>query len=434
MEIIGFIGMILAIAAFILLVFNRINMIFSAVVGMLIICLTSWMPVMETLNKVFMPMVGGFLTKYLALFILSALFGKIMEDSGAARRIALTLSNLTKKSKNNRNFLVVLILPVFYFILSYVGISGFVVVFTVVAVGRELFEESDIPWALYCYGSAGIFPAILLGGSLQAANVIGTGIFKVPTTAGFLLSIIQAVIAWIVLIVIIKMDVKKCVKDREGFLPTGETIKKLQLGVQRKEEELPSLLVSVLPLLVVIAAIIAGVSVLPALTGTIIVSTLLFWNKFISFKTTLGNGINAAIGPVVNVAMATGLVSVITASKGFGLVLKAIEVLPSYLPAVAIIAIMSAFVASSSSSMPSFGEFLVSKYAQAGISAEIAARMTVASGFTYMTPHSAGIVNAVSLTKLDYKRAGWIYFKSTFFPGLVSMAVSMLLIALGVFK
>ena len=84
--------------------------------------------------------VGGFLKNYLLLFMLSALYGKVMEDSGAVRRLTLSLTKLIKKRKNVK-FYATCLLPLFYTILGYCGISGFVMVFAVVALGRELFSE-----------------------------------------------------------------------------------------------------------------------------------------------------------------------------------------------------------------------------------------------------------------------------------------------------
>ena len=77
-----------------------------------------------------------------------------MSDGGNAKKIALSLSGLIKKSKNNQKFFCVLLVPVLYFILCYVGISGFVVVFTVLPIAKTIYEETDTPWRLYCCAGA----------------------------------------------------------------------------------------------------------------------------------------------------------------------------------------------------------------------------------------------------------------------------------------
>ena len=49
------------------------------------------------------------------------------------------------------------------------------------------------------------------------------------------------------------------------------------------------------------------------------------------------------------------------------------------------------------------------------------------------SPARRGAINAVALTKLEFKTAAWYYFKATTFPGLVALAVVLGLVQLGVF-
>ena len=77
-----------------------------------------------------------------------------LSDGGNARRIALCLAALIRRSKHNRQFYCVLMVPVLYFLLCYAGISGFVVVFTVLPIAKDLFEETNTPWRLYCCAGA----------------------------------------------------------------------------------------------------------------------------------------------------------------------------------------------------------------------------------------------------------------------------------------
>lgn len=430
----SFVGMLLGIALFIFLSFKRFNLIFNAAVASIVVALTAGLPLMETTNEKYLGTAGAFLKAYLLLFILSALFGKVMEDSGAVRRIAVFLMHLTRKSKANQKFWAVISLPIFYFVLSYVGISGFVLVFTVVAIGRELFEECDIPWIYYCYGSAGILPAIILAGNLQTPNIIVGKLFGVLPTAAFLMSVILTIVAWIILALLIRMDIRKCEKLNEGFLPSGAVAKNLKLAEPIPEDQLPNIWVSALPLIIPVILIgIFKLGAVPALAIATLIAFLLFFSKLKDFKQTLSNGIIAASTPVVTVAMCSGLVTVIKSSPGFEVIGNAFNSLPSFLPPVATIFVMSALVGSSSSSLLAFGPYLVEKFAETGLSNEVAARLMTSSCCTYMMPHNPGVVNAVTLTKLDFKKAAWMYFKGTFFPGFASLIVAIILVSTGVF-
>lgn len=434
MEVISLLGITLAIGIFVFLAFKNYNLFFNAVIAAIVIVVTSNLPVLSTLKGAYMKGLAGFLQQYLFLFALSALFGKVMEDSGAVRKIAIVLANYTKTTKDKK-FWTVMILPLFYFVLSYVGISGFVVVFTVVAIGRELFEEMDVPWLYYCYGSAGIYPAMVLGGSLYANNVIAAHGFKVPLTAGMGLSIVMVVVAFIVLGVLIKLDVKASEKKRECFLPSGEAIKKLQLAAPIPEEQLPALIPSLLALFIPVILIFAfSVDVLVALLGGIILAYIFGRKNIKSTAGTLTAGIVASIVPVVNVAAAAALVGVIKLTGGYKIVTVVLAGMPPMFAASTILMLIAAMIASSGSALPPLMPYLVEKMAEAGISPGVGARLMVGSCITYMVPHNPGVVNAVSLTKLGLAQVSWIYFKSTFIPGAFSLVTAFILIYLGVFK
>ena len=49
-------------------------------------------------------------------------------------------------SDDNKKLVCALMVPFLYIILAYVGISGFVIVFTVMPIAKELFESTDTPW------------------------------------------------------------------------------------------------------------------------------------------------------------------------------------------------------------------------------------------------------------------------------------------------
>lgn len=434
MEVISLLGIAMAIGIFVFLAFKNYNLFFNAVVAAIVIVVTSQLPILATLKGTYMKGLAGFLQEYLFMFALSALFGKVMEDSGAVRKIAIVLANYTKTTKDKK-FWTVMTLPLFYFVLSYVGISGFVVVFTVVAIGRELFEEMDVPWQYYCYGSAGIYPAMVLGGSLYANNVIAANGFKVPLTAGLGLSVIMAIVAFIVLGILIKLDVAATEKKKEGFLPSGGAIKKLQLAAPIPEEQLPTLLPSLLALFIPVILIFAfSVDVLVALLGGIILAYLFGRKNIKSTAGTLTAGIVASIVPVVNVAAAAALVGVIKLTGGYKVVTVVLAEMPPMFAASSILMLIAAMIASSGSALPPLMPYLVEKMTEAGISPSIGARLMVGSCITYMVPHNPGVVNSVSLTKLDLAQVSWIYFKSTFIPGVFSLVTAFLLIYLGVFK
>ena len=148
---ISIIGILIGLAIFIWLAFKGYNTIFAAIAAAVVVALFGGMNPFTALTEAFMPKVSGFLSGYFLIFLFSALFAKIMGDSGAAPSIAVKVARLAKKAKNPlvQKFLAVMTLPLIQLILTYGGVNVFVVVFILVAIARSLFKELDIPWWLY---------------------------------------------------------------------------------------------------------------------------------------------------------------------------------------------------------------------------------------------------------------------------------------------
>jgi H+/gluconate symporter-like permease len=89
-------------------------------------------------TQVFMKAMGGYLIQYFPLFLLGSIFGKLMESSGYALAIA---SGITAKLGAERALFAVVLACA---ILTYGGVSLFVVAFMMYPIGKSLFERSAI--------------------------------------------------------------------------------------------------------------------------------------------------------------------------------------------------------------------------------------------------------------------------------------------------
>ncbi|MDN5565740.1 MAG: GntP family permease [Psychrobacter sp.] len=90
-------------------------------------------------TDVFMSALSGFLLKFFPIFLLGALFGRLMADSGAATAIANTV---VKKLGASKAILAVILVCA---ILTYGGVSLFVVAFAIYPIAKDLFKAADIP-------------------------------------------------------------------------------------------------------------------------------------------------------------------------------------------------------------------------------------------------------------------------------------------------
>lgn len=442
-------GLFAGLLLFIFLCFRKVNTLLSAVASASVMLVCS-LPILRdsglglyqmliTGNPAvkfssYMDGVGGFLKNYLLLFALSALYGKVMEDSGAVRRLALAMTNAVRRGGKRTKFLAVCVLPAVYVVLGYCGISGFVLMFTVVALGRELFYECDIPWRFYCYGALGNVANGVLAGNLQAQNLKATALFGVSSTAAAGMSIAFTVAQLSAAAVMIYLDVRKAERRGEGFLPNGAEILKVQLKEPIPEERLPELWRALLPLLATIFIILLlGAQAETTLFCSVVLCFLLFRKQLLHPMETLGAGLQAGIGPVVTVAAVAGLATIIPEMPGFSLIANLLDRLPDLYGGVALTAVITALVANPVPIFSSEGitSILAEKFS--GLSAESAARLSLCSQVIPCPPWNAGAINAVTLTKLDFKVAAWYYFKATTFSGAAGLAVVLVLIHFGVF-
>lgn len=141
-------------------------------------------------TQIFMDGMGGFAIKYFPLFILGAIFGKLMEDSGYAYSIARYIVN----KLGDKHALLAVVLACA--ILTYGGVSVFVVTFAVYPIAAELFKQVNIP-KRFIPGAISIgaftFTMTALPGSPAIHNAIPMPYFQTDAFAAPILGLIAAV-------------------------------------------------------------------------------------------------------------------------------------------------------------------------------------------------------------------------------------------------
>ena len=138
------------------------SMLVSGPVCALVVALLSGMDLMDSLVITYMDGTAAFFKSWFLIFLLGSLFGKVMEDSGAAESIARSSIKLIGKDKT------ILATIVATSILTYGGVSLFVVVFAIYPLALAMFKETNLPKRLIpgCIGlGAFSFTAVALPGS-----------------------------------------------------------------------------------------------------------------------------------------------------------------------------------------------------------------------------------------------------------------------------
>lgn len=144
-------------------------------------------------TQVFMYGVLGFVVKYFPVFLLGALFGRLMDDSGSARKIALAIFSSMGPAR------VVPAVVVACGILTYGGVSIFVVVFAIYPIAAAMFREANIPKRLIPAAiglGGGTLTMTCLPGAMQIQNIIPSGYFGTDLYAAPLLGTVCGVLMW----------------------------------------------------------------------------------------------------------------------------------------------------------------------------------------------------------------------------------------------
>jgi len=192
---------------------------------------------------VFMEKMAGFLKLYFPVFMLGAVFGKAIELSGFAESIVATAIRYFGRSRAN------LIIVSVCALLTYGGVSVFVVVFAVYPFAAELYRQSNIPKRLMPGAIAlGAFSFTMdsLPGTPQIQNIIPTTFFNTTSWAAPVLGVLGALFLAVTGLAYLEWRRRVAARNGEGY--GSDHINEPQ---QLAGKQLPSPLLAVLPLLVV---------------------------------------------------------------------------------------------------------------------------------------------------------------------------------------
>src|SRR3954471_10234436 len=135
----SFLGIVVALAALMFLAFRGWSVLLLAPASALIAALSSGEPLLAHWTQTFMGSAARFVASFFPLFLLGALFGKLMEDSGAVTAIA---EWMTSRLGTQRAMLAVVLAGA---AVTYGGVSLFVAIFVLVPMATALFREAGIP-------------------------------------------------------------------------------------------------------------------------------------------------------------------------------------------------------------------------------------------------------------------------------------------------
>lgn len=349
----------------------------------------------------------GFVVNFFAIFILGSILAKYIDVSGAAQSIA---EKVLEKTGTEKPFPVLVAIFFISALLTYGGISLFVVIFVLIPLAKPLFKQLNIAWNLVLIPVTlgfGSFTMTMLPGTPSIQNVVPTAYLGTSLTAAPLLGMIGTVVAIAFTLWYMNSMLKKSMAKGETF--TDFDVSGSEGDVKK---ELPTVFISILPILLLIVIILVGSTfkvgniLIIGLVVAIIVSAFVF-NKYIpNQKALINEGASGSIMPVFLTSSAVAFGVIITLAPGFKFISDTILGIPGN-PLISLSvasAVFGAITGSSSGALGIVMQAFGQSYLDMGINADVIHRVSaIASSVLTIMPHTGVVLTLFALTGLNHK-------------------------------
>jgi len=476
--VIGITAIAVALLLLMVLAYRGISLLILAPVLAVLVALVSVdTPLLASYTQVFMGAAGDFIVRFFPLFLLGAVFGKLMEDSGSAEVLA---GAIVKRLGDTRAILAVVLSCA---VMTYGGVSLFVVAFAVYPIAAALFRQANLPKRLIpgtIALGAFTFTMTALPGTPAIQNAIpmpyfGTSPFAAPGL-GILTGLVMLGLgqAWL------SRRARQARDAGEGYgnhpdvaapaphlreHAAGEGFDLAEATPHRPPRDLPPLPLALAPIVLVIALnllftavvipamdtgylaeatygatsieSVAGVwSVIAALVIAIVILIATNTRRLEDLTTTLDSGANASLLPIFNTASLVGFGSVIASLAAFEAISLWVTSVGGDNPLISLaiaVNLLAGMTGSASGGMSialaTLGDTYLTMGQAAGISPALMHRVTaVATGGLDALPHNGAVITLLSICGLSHRQA---YLDIAVVAVLIPIISLVLLIALG---
>lgn len=400
---------IFSLALLIFLALRGFSIIIIAPFASLVVIVLNQMPILESMQENYMSGFINFAKNYYLIFLFAAIFGKFMEDSGAARSIAEKLLRIMGRNSQYKILMAVVIICSF---LTLGGINTYVVIFAVIPIAKPLFKEMEIPWHLFAasffFGIA-TFTMTMMPGSPSIQNVIPTKYLNTTVTAAPLIGIVATIVVIVFNSWYIRYALNKTKQQGQTYSNMKNPDDKITSNDALKDRTLPPFLLSALPpvfLLIMLNGF--KVDILYTLMTTVILSIIIFWRYIPDKRNAINIGATNTVLPIVNTSADVGYGTVIAATAGFGVVTEVISntsidpIFSLYLS----IAALAGITGAASGGLAIAMETLANTYLALGVDPEVLHRIaTIASGGLDSLPHNGAVITTLAVIGLTHKDA-----------------------------
>ena len=365
----GLAGIFIALVLLIWLAYRGGSVLLLAPAAALVAAAVSRQPLLANWTQTFMGSAAQFVAQFFPIFLLGAVFGKLMEDSGSVSAIA---DFMTEKLGPRRAVLAVVLAGAF---VTYGGVSLFVAFFVLAPMAHALFQAAAIPKRLMPAALAlgtSTFTMSALPGTPAIQNAIPMPFFGTTPFAAPGLGVIASAIMLGFGLWWLRRAEAAARRAGEGYggdaggntdaaqnAAQNELIRErataarefdpAEIGHGHISQSTPPIALAALPLIVVVGvnllmsifvlprldvsylaeerwgptslAAVGGVwSVVVALAAAVVTLIAINFRRLPTLRESLGAGANASVLPVVSVASLVGFGAVVAALPAFAIV------------------------------------------------------------------------------------------------------------------
>ena len=446
----GLLGILVGLGLLIWLAFRGWSVLLLAPAAALVAALFGGEPLLANWTQIFMGSAARFLAQFFPLFLLGAVFGKLMDDSGSVSAVAKFMS----ESLGERHVMLAVVLA--GALVTYGGVSLFVAFFVLAPMAQALFRAAAIPRRLMPAAiilGTSTFTMSALPGTPSIQNAIPMPFFGTTPFAAPGLGIIASIIMLGVGLWWLRRAESSARRSGEGYgaeasgsveaaaddemvrerATTAREFDPAEIHHGHRSDSVPSILIAALPLVVVILvnltmslfvlqrldfsflaeqrwggtsiSAVAGVwSVVVALAAAIAIVIVFNRGRLPALRESMDAGANASVLPALSVASLVGFGAVIAALPAFAVVrdwVLAIEGGPLVSLAVAT-NVLAALTGSASGgltiALDALGQTYMTIAAQTGINPALMHRVAViGSGTLDILPHNGAVVTLLAV-------------------------------------
>lgn len=422
-------GLVGGLVLLIILTIRGTNLFIAAPLCSLIVALTSGFGIfIGELNFVELYMQGfsGFIAAWFFMFLLGSLFGKFMEDTGAADAVAKWI--ITKLGRQHAVVAVVLACA----ILTYGGVSVFVVAFSVYPMALSLFKDADLPRrfipAALAFGSVTF--TMTSAGSPEIQNWIPIKYLGTSPFAAWEVSLVVAIFMAAFGFWWMRKMINKA-------LANGERFDHRENDPLVKQRATPHPLTGIIPLLVVLTLsftlhdTLQQLALIVALGGGVVTLAIINYKYFNDMQNAINLGTTGALIAIGNTAAVVGFGSVAKSTEAFQQAVVLMTALPGneLIGAAVAVSVIAGLTGSASGGQAIALPLLGPHYLEQGVDPDELHRIvSISSGALDSLPHNGYVVTTIrAICNETHQQAYWAVGALTVVIPLVGLALAITL-------